>query len=188
MHRVKWALMGVIATLVLVFAANGVASALGGWPGDASGQRKYAVEERAATFQRAANSIPDPRTTNFPLRRTLKEMTQREDLLHHPWYVYMLGDQGNVIGYYVAKTTPINACDFLSSTQDVYGNDQGVLSMTSPSLDGIYYGGAGGAGGCDTWVWLDAATNAEVKVNGVHWYVADQPLKIAAKVIRISGK
>jgi hypothetical protein len=187
MYRLKWSVVGALATAVLVFAAVGIAS-VGGWPSDRGEQRKVAVVERAHVFQRAANMIPTPFTKNFPLRRTLAEMTKREDLLNHPWFVYMLGENGNVIGYYVARTVPINGCDFLSSTEDIWQGDGVSQKMTAPSLDGVYYGGGGAMGGCDVWVWLDAATGAEIKVKGVNFYVADQPLRVLAKPIRVSNR
>lgn len=117
-------------------------------------------------------------------------MTARDDLLNHPWYIYILGLNGNVIGYYVSKTDPVNACDFLSSTEDLHhdGDKGGFAITTAPSFDGIYYGGAGSASACDAWVFLDAATNALVKIRGLPFYVADQPLRLDAKPIRVQGK
>ncbi len=66
-------------------------------------QRQAAVNQRANVFAQAEKVAPAPNSVNFPLRRALVEFTQREDLLNHPWYVYILADTGNVIGYYVAK-------------------------------------------------------------------------------------
>lgn len=142
------------------------------------------VNARAATFARAEAAWPLPRTVNFPLRETLVAMTQRDDLTNHPWYVYILGMNGNVIGYYVSKTDPVNACDFLSSTQDTKVNDN--YPVASPSLDGIYYGGSGSTAGCDAWVFLDESTNALVKIRGLPFYVADQPLNLDAQPIKVS--
>lgn len=147
-------------------------------------QRRHSVNTRASAFARAERAVPVPKTENFPLRKTLAVMTERDDLLNHPWYVYILGMNGNVIGYYVAKTDPINACDFLSSTEDA--SDGYVL--TAPSLDGIFYGGGGAASGCDAWVFQDAATDALIKIRGMNFYAADQPLRLEADPIRVKGK
>ncbi len=144
-------------------------------------QRNKSIETRANTFARAERAVPVPHTENFPLRKTLAVMTERDDLLNHPWYVYILGMNGNVIGYYVSKTDPINACDFLSSTEDE--TDHGIL--TAPSLDGIYYGGGGSASGCDAWVFQDEATGALIKIRGMNFYAADQPLKVSAQPIKV---
>jgi hypothetical protein len=150
-------------------------------------QRKAAVKQRSQTFQKALDAVPTPKVDTFPLRQTLAEMTKREALLNHPWYVYLLGLNGNAVAYYVAKTVPINACDFLSSTEVVDSSDNGKVVLTAPSLDGIYYGGAGTSSGCDAWVFLDQATNALIQIRGVNFYTADKPLRVDAKPIRVRG-
>lgn len=168
----------VVVLLGLVSASMVRAGALDTSPSD---NRKQAVESRNAAFNRAKSLIPDPQTKNFPLRKMLRDMTEREDMIHHPWFIYILGDNGNVIGYYVGKTVPINGCDFLSSTEDVWTNDKGSQKMQSPSYDGIYYGNSD----CNVWVFEDAATNAVIKIGGMKFYVADQPLKLASNPVQI---
>lgn len=170
-----WALVGVA---VLIAAGSAIAYS-GPSPSDA---RKNAVNNRADAFNRAVSLFPDPKTQNFPMRKALVEFTQREDLLNHPWYVYILGMNGNVIGYYVAKAAPENSCNFLSSTQDIYSNDHGLIPMQSPSYDGVYYGSST----CDEWFFFDAATNALIKIRGVNFYTADQPLKLDAQAIKVA--
>ena len=145
-------------------------------------QREDAIEERAKIFERAERAAPIPQTENFPLRRALVEFTEREDLLNHPWYVYILGDNGNTIGYYVARQVPVNSCTFLSSTEDVHDGQ----TLTAPSLDGIFYGGGGASAGCDEWFFFDAATNALIKIRGVKFYTADQPLALSAEPILVA--
>jgi hypothetical protein len=174
-----WTIVLAAAILAAGCGAAAIRAYSGPSPSDA---RKHAVENRADNFNRAASLVPDPHNTNFPLRRALREFSDREDLLHHPWYVYLLGDNGNTIGYYVAKYPPENSCNFLSSTQDVYHDDHGNLPMQSPSYDGVYYGGSV----CDEWFIFDAATNALVKFRGFHYYVADQPLRVDAKPIKVA--
>jgi hypothetical protein len=152
----------------------------------AAEQRRRAVRERAEAFGRAEGAAPTPNTKNFPLRKALVEFTERQDLVDHPWYVYVLADTGNVIGYYVARTVPINACNFLSSTQDVRDDDDGNVVLTAPSLDGIYYGGAGASSGCDAWFFFDSATNALIQIRGVNFFTADQPLRLDAQPITVA--
>lgn len=148
-------------------------------------QREHAIKDRTQAFAKANNVAPTPHPTNFPLRKALVEFTNRQDELDHPWYVYILADTGNMIGYYVAKTVPVNACDFLSSTEDVHWSENGNVITSAPSLDGIYYGGSGASSGCDSWFFFDSATNALIQIRGVNWYSADQPLKVEAKAIRV---
>lgn len=179
-------------TLPLVIALALLAAIVAGCSSGnrtADKQRKTAIEERTQAFSRAEHAVPTPKPINFPLRKALAEFTERQDLTNHPWYVYLLGMNGNAVSYYVARTVPINACDFLSSTQDVhqYGDHgDAALALTAPSLDGIYYGGSGSSSGCDSWFFFDSATNALVQIRGVNWYAADQPLRVDAKPIKVA--
>lgn len=150
-------------------------------------QRRQSIAARADAFARAEAAAPLPRPTNFPLRKALVEFTKRQDLTNHPWYVYILADTGNMIGYYVATTVPINACDFLSSTEDVRDDDDGNLVLTAPSLDGMFYGGSGASSGCDAWFFFDSTTNALIQIRGVKFFSTDQPLKVDAKPINVAG-
>lgn len=149
-------------------------------------QRNSSVESRTDTFARAESKYPMPRTENFPLREALVQFTERQDLVNHPTYVYVLADTGQIIGYYVAKTYPVNMCAFLSSTEDVRGSANGDLILTAPSLDGIYYGGAGSSSSCDGWFFFDNATNALVELIGVKLFIADQPLRVEAQEFQVA--
>lgn len=153
-----------------------------------SGARTKAVDERWDTYDRAKAQYPDPQTVNFPLRQALVKMTERQDAINHPWYIYILGDNGNVIGYYVGQTVPVNACDFLSSTENVRDDSDGNLVLTAPSLDGVFYGGAGSSSGCDAWFFFDYATDALIQIRGVHFYAADQPLTVNAEPINVQAQ
>ena len=145
--------------------------------------RRRAVAFREDVFAQAQALYPEPRAQNFPLRQALIKFTEREDLINHPWYIYILGMNGNVIGYYVAQTVPVNSCTFLSSTEVVDSGSNVVV--TAPSLDGIFYGGGGAAAGCDEWFFFDAETDAMIKIRGVFFYVADQPLRLQAEPILV---
>lgn len=185
MRRVSVPVWVIVLVVAILSAGCGATVVFAGYSGPSPSEaRKTAVEERADTFNRAKSLIPDPghQMTNFPIRRAVKEMTLREDMINHPWYVYITGDNGNPIGYYVAKWPPINSCDFLSSTQDVYNSDHGNLLMQSPSYDGVYYGQSS----CDTLVIFDATTSAEIKVDKFHTYVSDVPLKLDVAQIKVT--
>ena len=148
-------------------------------------QRVRSVNTRAETFARAENLHPVPMTNNFPMRQALVDFTLRTDLLNHPWFVYVLGDNGNILGYYVARTKPVNSCNFLSSTESIGGDSNGYVVLTAPSLDGIYYGGGGAAAGCDAWFFFESASNAMIEVRGLKYFVSDQPLAVEAEPILV---
>jgi len=140
-------------------------------------QSEYSEKVRVNVLQKAQEKYPLPQTENFPLRGSLIEFTTRQDLINHPWYVYVLGENGNIINYYVAKTAPVNICAFLSTTE----NSDGTL----PSLDGIYYGGSGSSSPCNGWFFFDYETNAMIELIGVNLSVADQPLKTDAQPVKV---
>lgn len=184
MRRVAVPIWLIVLVVAILSAGCGATAVLAGYNGPSPSEaRKTAVEERADAFNRAKALWPDPGhlVKNFPQRKALVEFTTREDLINHPWFVYILGDNGNTIGYYVAKAAPENSCNFLSSTEDIYNSDKGTVKMQSPSYDGVYYG----ASQCDEWFFFDATTNALIKIRGVKFYVADQPLKIDAAAIKV---
>src|SRR3990167_10866438 len=147
-------------------------------------QRKESLNDRAGAFSRAEKLYPLPRTENFPLRKALVDFTLREDLPDHPWYVYIIADTGNILGYYVARSVPANSCTFLSSTEDVDYDSNGNIIFQAPSLDGIYYGESG----CDEGVFFDGATDAMIKIRGVKFFVADQPPKLEAEPILVADR
>lgn len=148
--------------------------------------RQTSINLRAEQFRSAEQAIPIRPNVNFPRRAALEEYNHRTDRVGTPYYVYILGDNGNIIGYYVATTDPINACDFLASTEDVETQYEGTIVLTAPSLDGIYYGGAGASSGCDEWIFFDASTNAMIKIRGVKFFVADEPLALEADPILVA--
>jgi len=180
--------VGVVLIAIASLALGATACDTGGTNEKYQDQRKSAVKERATTFSRAESIAPTPKTVNFPLRKALVEFTERQDLLNHPWFVYILADTGNIIGYYVARTVPVNACNFLSSTEVVDSGESGKVVLTAPSLDGIFYGGAGASSGCDAWFFFDSATNALIQIRGVNFFTSDQPLRVNADPIRVKGK
>lgn len=110
--------------------------------------RKEAVESRNRVYDRAESAVPAYEPSAFPGREALNEYTKRHARPNHPYYVYILGENGNVINYFVSKTLPVNQCAFLSSTEDVRDDEQGNLVLTAPSLDGIFYGGSGASAAC----------------------------------------
>lgn len=153
---------------------------------DTNEARTESIAQRNTQFARAQIVAPNPNPVNFPVRRALVEFTERQDLMGHTWYVYILADTGNVIGYYVAKARPVNSCTSLSSTEDVdYDSDGGNVLLTAPSLDGVYYSGSGASARCDAWFFFDAATDALIEIRGVDFYTTDQPLRLEAEPILV---
>jgi hypothetical protein len=145
-------------------------------------QRDQSVKTRTEMFERAQSQVPEPIPDNFLARKMLAKYVERQDVPDHPFYIYVLAETGNIIGYYVSQAAPVNINAFLSSTEDV--RTSGAIA-TAPSLDGIFYGGAGSSQGGDGWFFFDAASDALIILYGVKMFVADQPLKIYAKPITV---
>ena len=137
------------------------------------------IDTREKIFLQAQALYPIPIPSDFPLRKDLVEFTLRE-AKPGPWYVYIQTDSGTYSAYYVAKNKPQNACNFLSDTKTMHGS----VLRDAPSLDGIYYGGTGASGACDSWCWFDAGTNALIETR-FKTTVSDQPLAIDVPEIRI---
>ena len=152
----------------------------------ASKQRRESIETRAEMFQRAEAKIPVPRTENFPLREVLAEYTRRQDLPNHPWYTYIISDTGAITHYFVSTTVPVSSLAFLSSTEDL--NSENNLILTAPSLDGIFYGGAGAVATSGGWIFIDAGTGAMGIVFGMNIMTFDAPLILETEPLLIQAR
>ena len=137
------------------------------------------VDVREKNFLKAQALYPMPIPSDYPLRKDLVEFTLRQ-ARSGPWYVYIQTDAGTYTAYYVAKNKPQNACNFLSDTKTL----SNAVLRDAPSLDGIYYGGTGASGACDSWFWFDASTNALVETR-FKTTVSDQPLAIEVPEIKV---
>lgn len=163
----------VIAALMLLVTATACVDT------PSSEQRKEAVTQRTTVFERAQQAAPVWEPTNFPLRKALVEFTKAQDRIDTPWYIYVLGMNGDYVGYFVGSTYPINTCNFLSSSEEVISaTNVGVAVLTAPSLDGMYYGGAGGSSSCDAYFFFDEATGAAQVFKAPMFYAANAPLDL----------
>jgi hypothetical protein len=147
-------------------------------------QRENAVKQRANVYDKAQRQVPTPSVNNFPRRKTLADAVVRQSEPNHPWYVYVLGQNGNVVNYFVAKSVPVNDCDYLSSTENIVNpGDNGNTLIGAPSLEGIYQSGSG----CNTLTFFDLTTDAEIQITSLQSFVTDRPLKVDAAPIKVRG-
>lgn len=137
-----------------------------------------ATESREQIFSNAEAAVPAPVPVNFPLRQALADFTVRQDMLNHPFYVYIMGENGTYVGYFVGQTYPVNACNYLSSSQRVRGSSNGNLILTAPSLDGTFGGGGGASSACDVYFFFDVETDALVTFTAPMFFASDVPLEI----------
>jgi hypothetical protein len=147
-------------------------------------QRENAVNQRYDTFQKAQSAVATPNISSFPRRQTLADAVKRQSLPNHPWYVYVLGQNGNIVNYFVAKSVPTNDCDYLSSTDNIQTVRGDNWDLPAPSLEGIYQSQTG----CNTLTFFDLATDAEIQVSSLQTFVTDRPLKVDAQAVKVKGK
>lgn len=138
-------------------------------------------QKRTSLMDKANASVPIPDVNNFIARQSVREYMQRMDDPSKTFYIYVMGDNGNTIGYYVAKSQPMNICSFMSPTDKVEDRHGTDVVRDAPALDGVYYG----SGGCNVDYWFDAETDALIQLNGMNYVISDQPLNIDADPISV---
>lgn len=141
--------------------------------------RQEAVETREDLFNRAEALHPVPQLNNFPMRASLVELTERQDMINHPWYIYVMGMNGEPVGYFVGKTYPISTCNFLSDSKRFVDLPDGAWGeTTSPSLDGMFYGGGGASAACEALFFEDINSGAIHVFSATLWFASDKPLNL----------
>jgi hypothetical protein len=152
------------------------------------GARKESVNNRTESFDRARAAFPDPTNLqNFPMREALVDFTYRQDMVNHPWYIYVMSPMtGEPIGYFVGRTYPQSNCNFLSDNKkwiDLSSGNDAYGETTAPSYDGVYYGDAD----CTAVFFFDATTNAMHTLEGLAWFASDQPLNLDVQRLGTEG-
>lgn len=183
------AVFGILATLAI-----GCTSVDPVDKNNADTQRQNSVATRVTNFARAEQKYPQPIQENFPMREALLKYTQRQDLVNHPWYIYVSNEcfqcpGGITYQYYIGQTYPQSTCNFLGSTEDVKLWEKGetglaITKVQAPSLDGIYYGSGATTGGCD-YFFFDVATDALMVIHhDWRWFTSDHVLLLEAKLVK----
>lgn len=140
-------------------------------------QRQEQARDQAASA--ADHSVPAYQATNFVVRQTINEYMRRMDEPNKIFYLYVISDLGTAIGYYVARTPPVNICTFMTPPERVERHKRAAESQSTfllrqaPALDGVFYG----SGACSTEYFLDAETDALIMIQGLNLFVSDQPIQ-----------
>jgi len=170
---------------LIVFSIVSLFALVGCKPAESNSQEQ-AEQEQENVIKSARAKIPTYQPSNFLTRQTVNKWMKRMDTPSKTFYVYLLGDNGNHIGYYVAQTRPISSCTLMTPPKRLErgaggGGYSADFVMPAPSLDGVY-----GGGGCDSaFFFFDATTDAYVEIQGMDFFVSDQPLNVDAKPINI---
>lgn len=137
------------------------------------------VEARNQNMDRANQMVKVPEISNFVVREGVAEYMRRMDEPNKLFYIYVLADTGNVLGYYVSRGAPINICTFLTPPDRRTRNHSSIRK--APAADGVYYGDAA----CNTEYFFDSETNTMVMIQGLKLFVSEQPLELDAEPIRV---
>lgn len=146
--------------------------------------RDQNMKAQQTLMARATAAVPVPQINNFLAREAVAKQVRRLDEKGKLFYVYILGQNGQQVGYYVSNTRPVSTCALLTPAQEMVFSAGGRHSavMGTPSLGGVY----GFGGGCNSHFFFDAATDAYVEISGLPFFVADQPLSVDADPIKVS--
>lgn len=142
-------------------------------------------QKRDGLMDKANYQVPIPTVSNFVARKSVAEYMRRMDEPNKTFYIYVMADTGNIIGYYVASSQPVNICTFMSPTDrvDRYrgSGGGGNVKRAAPANDGLYYG----SGGCNVDYFFDANSGALIQLRDLKMIITDQPLDIEAEAINI---
>lgn len=147
--------------------------------------REQNMDAQASLMERATAAVPVPRISNFLSREAVAKQVKRLDEKGKLFYVYILGDNGQQMGYYVANTRPVATCSLLTPPDDIWKKESsyGFTSqrITAPGLGGVY----STSSGCNSVFFFDAATDAYIEISGLNYFVSDQPLSVKSDPIKI---
>lgn len=151
-----------------------------------SDSRKQGQIQQENIMQRANDAVPTYSPDHFLTRKAVDKWMRRMDQPQKTFYIYLVADNGQQLGYYVGQTRPISNCTLLTPP-DRLQNGDGVSGtqdyvVKSPSLDGVYSGG-----GCESFFFFDAETDAYVEIKGLNFFVSDQPLSIDVEPIKVQN-
>lgn len=177
--------MQVIKRIAAIALAVVVSIGLVGCNEATSDSRKEGQKVQESIMKRAQGTVPTYVPSHFLTRKAVDKWMKRMDTPSKTFYIYLVADNGQKLGYYVGQTRPISSCTLLTPPdRKEYGkySDQGMISVSAPSLDGVY-----GKGGCDSYFFFDAATDAYVEIKGLNFFVSDQPLSIDVDPIKVKA-
>lgn len=144
------------------------------------------VKAQKSMMERATATVPVPQVNNFLSREAVAKQVKRLDERNKLFYVYLLADNGNQLGYYVSNTRPVSVCALLTPPDDLwqeadsYGRSSQL--MKAPGLGGTY-----GGGDCRAVFFFDAQTDTYIEVNGLNYFVSDQPLSVKSDPITVKA-
>lgn len=137
------------------------------------------ADRRQDSYDRLTEAQPARIMEHSPTRDRVNFWVDTWDEPDKLSFVYLLGSNGQLVGYYVFKGLPVTYCAALTPTYERLQIDGGEFGMDAivpaPSVDGVYYSG----GQCNQFYGEDATTGTyiEFTVGGsLNFLVYEEPL------------
>ena len=150
--------------------------------------RERGTKVQTSLMERATTAVPVPQVNNFLYREAVAKQVKRMDEAGKLFYVYIFGNNGQQMGYYVSNTRPVPTCSLLTPPDDIWKDYNGNGGLTSQRITAPGLGGTYSPGPCSSVFFFDAATDAYIEISGLNFFVSDQPLSVKADPIRVIAK
>lgn len=149
----------------------------------ASGQENEA-KSRQSNFDVLTRGQPALTMDYSPTRETMNYWMEKWAEPGKLSFVYLMGGNGQIIGYYVLEGLPVSYCAALTPNYQFEKRDTGQyngdMMVPAPGMDGAYYSG----GQCNQYYAKDASTGAYVEFSiggSLNYLLFDQPLPVEAE-------
>lgn len=172
--------------VVMAAAVLGLSTAVAGCKAEQSTSAQQ-EQQREHISAKANNAVPVPDINNFVAREAVAEYMKRMDQPNKLFYIYVLADTGNIIGYFVSKGPPVNICNNMTPPDKVEdrGSHDGDVVRVAPSLNGLYNAGSGV---CNQDYFFDANSGGLISLKDLKAFISDQPLNLDVEPITVSEK
>ena len=142
------------------------------------------VSERTQqnVMDRAITAEPAYVPNRFPARQMINRYLRQTEELGE-WYTYALNMEGVPIFYVLSDYKPMNICISITAPDRRVYSSSGSVVMSSPALDGVYYGGAG----CSAYYLFDVTTGGMIEIaGGMFTLISSQtPLFLETDIVRL---
>ena len=132
---------------------------------------------QGTNYEQLQNKQPAQGMDYSPTREGLNKWMETWEEPGKIAYVYLLASNGQKVGYYVFEGLPVSYCASLTPPERAFedNGETGIVTMTAPSMDGVYYSGSQ----CNQFFGYDATTGSYIEFStgsGINFFVTEQPL------------
>jgi len=99
--------------------------------------RQKADTASRSTAEVAISTIPVPQLSYFQERRTAKKWAEYWDIPNVITYVYVVANNGSIVGYFVSDGKPASTRSYLTPEEQFYSYGNSTI-VSAPDIDGTY--------------------------------------------------